>query len=245
MWKSLPNFCVKYWKNCSAYRWRNMVTYGIFHYIIAVRSYCIIEKVVVCQCGQYTLYINYNIFPGFLVNLTVDLSVLSTYCKSPSVISSQGDTFTVELIDWRRFCTMELKCCNSHWKWLHFEKSDYTLYRIPCALCEAHKHNTLKKVKSKILFLNFFFPLFVCFLFFAFLGLMPYNFICCQTGCILSQLTSLDELFTFNVVIKLCGIAVMALLPGLIVKKLHKAKKSHSDWLDCCNFFKNFMKIIF
>ena len=120
--KKSPNFCVKYWKNCLAYRWRNTVTYGIFHYIIAVQSYCIIEKVVVHQCGQYTLYINYNIFPGFLVTLTVDLSVLSTYCKSPSVISSQGDTFTVELIDWRRFCTMQLKCCNSHWKWLHFEK---------------------------------------------------------------------------------------------------------------------------
>ena len=166
MWKCLPNFCVKYWKNCLAYRWRNTVTYGIFHYIIAVQSYCIIEKVVVCQCGQYTLYINYNIFPGFLVTLTVDLSVLSIYCKSPSVICSQGDTFTVELIDWRRFCTMQLKCCNSHWKWLHFEKSDYALYRIPCALCEAHKHNTLKKVKSKILFLNLFFS-FVC-LFFIF-----------------------------------------------------------------------------
>lgn len=67
------------------------------------------------------------------------------------------------------------------------------------------------------------------FFFSVVIGLMPYNFICCQTGCILSQLTSLDELFTFNVVIKLCGIAVMALLPGLIVKKLHKAKKSHSD----------------
>ena len=57
------------------------------------------DQVTVRQCGQYTLYINYNIFPGFLVTLTVDLSVLSTYCKSSSVISSQGDTFTVELID--------------------------------------------------------------------------------------------------------------------------------------------------
>ena len=84
------------------------------------------------------------------------------------------------------------------------------------------------KIKNFISEFIFFLCLFV-FLFFASLGLMPYNFICCQTGCILSQLTSLDELFTFNVVIKLCGIAVMALLPGLIVKKLHKAKKSHSE----------------
>ena len=65
--------------------------------------------------------------------------------------------------------------------------------------------------------------------YFAFAGLMPYNFICCQTGCILSQLTSLDELFTMNVVIKLCGIAVMALVPGLIVKNLHKNSKAHAD----------------
>lgn len=66
---------------------------------------------------------------------------------------------------------------------------------------------------------------------FASIGLMPYNFICCQTGCILSQLTSLNELFTFDVVIKLCGIAVMALLPGLIVKKIHKSNacKPHAD----------------
>ena len=66
---------------------------------------------------------------------------------------------------------------------------------------------------------------------FASIGLMPYNFICCQTGCILSQLTSLNELFTFDIIIKLCGIAVMALLPGLIVKKIHKSNacKPHAD----------------
>ena len=60
-------------------------------------------------------------------------------------------------------------------------------------------------------------------------GLMPYNFICCQTGCILSQLSSLDELFTFSVIIKLCGIALMALLPGLIVRKFHKNTKFHME----------------
>ena len=65
--------------------------------------------------------------------------------------------------------------------------------------------------------------------FFSFAGLMPYNFICCQTGCILSQLNALDELFTFSVVIKLCGIALVALLPGLIVKKFHKHNKFHME----------------
>ncbi|KAM7444112.1 Transmembrane protein 41A [Porites harrisoni] len=67
------------------------------------------------------------------------------------------------------------------------------------------------------------------FFFSVLIGLMPYNFICCQTGCILSQLSSLDELFTFSVIIKLCGIALMALLPGLIVRKFHKNTKFHME----------------
>lgn len=67
----------------------------------------------------------------------------------------------------------------------------------------------------------------VQFFFSVLIGLMPYNFICCQTGCILSQLESLDELFTVSVIIKLCGIALVALLPGLMLKKIHN--KPHSD----------------
>lgn len=67
------------------------------------------------------------------------------------------------------------------------------------------------------------------FFFSVLIGLMPYNFICCQTGCILSQLNSLDELFTFSMVMKLCGIALVALFPGLIVKKIHKHEKFHMD----------------
>ena len=78
-------------------------------------------------------------------------------------------------------------------------------------------------MKMSILFLSYILILF------NFLGLMPYNFICCQTGCILAQLNSLDELFTFSVIVKLCGVALVALLPGLIVKMFRKKKKSHKD----------------
>lgn len=69
----------------------------------------------------------------------------------------------------------------------------------------------------------------VQFFFSVLIGLMPYNFICSQTGCILAQLNSLDELFTSSVIVKLCGIALVALLPGLIVKMFCKNKKSHKD----------------
>lgn len=67
----------------------------------------------------------------------------------------------------------------------------------------------------------------VQFFFSVLIGLMPYNFICCQTGCILSQLNSLDDLFTLNFLFKLAGIAVVVLLPSLVVKKLKYHMKSH------------------
>ena len=55
-------------------------------------------------------------------------------------------------------------------------------------------------------------------------GLMPYNFICVQTGGMLSQIQSLDDIFTPWTLAKLAGIAVMALVPGVIVKKLKDRK---------------------
>ena len=59
-------------------------------------------------------------------------------------------------------------------------------------------------------------------MFFLFLaGLMPYNFICVQAGCFLSQLTSIENLFTFWTLLKLLGIANIALLPGVLIKHYH------------------------
>jgi len=56
----------------------------------------------------------------------------------------------------------------------------------------------------------------------AFIGLMPYNFICVEAGSILSELTSVNDLLTFSVVIKMMSAALMALIPGLILKLTRK-----------------------
>lgn len=60
-------------------------------------------------------------------------------------------------------------------------------------------------------------------------GLMPYNFICVQTGGMLSQISSVDDIFTSATLIKLGVIALVALVPGMIVQKL-KNKKLKSVW---------------
>lgn len=56
------------------------------------------------------------------------------------------------------------------------------------------------------------------------IGLMPYNFICVQTGSMLSEITSLDSIFTKETTLKLLGIAVVALLPGIIINKLKEGR---------------------
>ncbi|XP_026074517.1 transmembrane protein 41A-A-like [Carassius auratus] len=53
----------------------------------------------------------------------------------------------------------------------------------------------------------------------VFIGLMPYNIICVQTGSMLSQISSLDDLFSWSVVLKLLLIACVALLPGALIRK--------------------------
>uniref|UniRef100_T1KMR1 Uncharacterized protein n=1 Tax=Tetranychus urticae TaxID=32264 RepID=T1KMR1_TETUR len=65
----------------------------------------------------------------------------------------------------------------------------------------------------------------IVFLFFhPFSGLMPYNFICVQTGCLLSTLKSMDDVFTWSTLLTLMGIAFVALIPGLLSRKLSKSK---------------------
>ncbi|GAB1600217.1 transmembrane protein 41A-like [Argonauta hians] len=56
------------------------------------------------------------------------------------------------------------------------------------------------------------------FFFSVLVGLMPYNFICVQTGCVLSSIRSVNDIFTFTTIIKLLGIAVAAVLPGVVIK---------------------------
>lgn len=78
-------------------------------------------------------------------------------------------------------------------------------------------------------------------------GLIPYNFICVQTGSILSTLTSLDALFSWGTVFKLLAIALVALVPGTLIKKfsqkdLHLNGISNANHLNSrkhtwCGFF--------
>ncbi|MED6280170.1 hypothetical protein CHARACLAT_008027, partial [Characodon lateralis] len=54
-------------------------------------------------------------------------------------------------------------------------------------------------------------------------GLIPYNFICVRTGSILSQISSLDDIFSWGTVAQLLAIALMALLPGALIKHYSRA----------------------
>ncbi|MEQ2180877.1 hypothetical protein GOODEAATRI_005803, partial [Goodea atripinnis] len=54
-------------------------------------------------------------------------------------------------------------------------------------------------------------------------GLIPYNFICVRTGSILSQISSLDDIFSWGTLAQLLAIALMALLPGALIKHYSRA----------------------
>lgn len=60
-------------------------------------------------------------------------------------------------------------------------------------------------------------------------GLMPYNYICVQTGALLSTLRSVNDILTWTTALQLSGIALIALLPGVF-----SGKKSN-----CLKFRKN------
>ncbi|MGH0128299.1 UNVERIFIED_CONTAM: hypothetical protein FKN15_001273 [Acipenser sinensis] len=48
--------------------------------------------------------------------------------------------------------------------------------------------------------------------------LIPYNFICVRTGVILSEISSLDDLFSWSTLMQLLAIALVALVPGALIK---------------------------
>ncbi|XP_072253266.1 transmembrane protein 41A-A [Leuresthes tenuis] len=52
----------------------------------------------------------------------------------------------------------------------------------------------------------------------VFIGLLPYNFICVQTGVMLSEVSSLDDLFSWERLLQLLAIACVALLPGALIR---------------------------
>ncbi|XP_030636734.1 transmembrane protein 41A-B [Chanos chanos] len=60
------------------------------------------------------------------------------------------------------------------------------------------------------------------FFFSVFIGLIPYNFICVRTGAILSEIHSLDDIFSWGTLLQLLLIACVALLPGALIRKYSK-----------------------
>ncbi|MGH0117671.1 UNVERIFIED_CONTAM: hypothetical protein FKN15_041863 [Acipenser sinensis] len=60
------------------------------------------------------------------------------------------------------------------------------------------------------------------FFFSVLIGLIPYNFICVRTGVILSEISSLDDLFSWSTLLQLLAIALVALVPGALLKHYSK-----------------------
>ncbi|XP_046886311.1 transmembrane protein 41A-B [Hypomesus transpacificus] len=57
------------------------------------------------------------------------------------------------------------------------------------------------------------------FFFSVLIGLIPYNFICVRTGSILSEISSMDDIFSWATLLQLLAIACMALLPGWLIRR--------------------------
>ena len=55
---------------------------------------------------------------------------------------------------------------------------------------------------------------------------MPYNYICVETGCLLSQLTTIDDIFSVANMMKLATVACLAVVPGLLLKKYHVTRRT-------------------
>lgn len=51
-----------------------------------------------------------------------------------------------------------------------------------------------------------------------FTGLMPYNYICCQSGETLSSIKTLDEIFTLKTTLQLLSIAVAMVVVKVATK---------------------------
>ncbi|KAM6956417.1 transmembrane protein 41A-B [Aplochiton taeniatus] len=55
------------------------------------------------------------------------------------------------------------------------------------------------------------------------IGLIPYNFICVSTGSMLSEISSLDDIFSWGTLSQLLAIACVALLPGALIRHYSQA----------------------
>ncbi|GAA6089830.1 transmembrane protein 41A-A isoform X1 [Tachysurus ichikawai] len=63
------------------------------------------------------------------------------------------------------------------------------------------------------------------------IGLIPYNLVCVQTGVVLSDLSSLDDVLSWKVVLKLLLIACAALLPAALIRRYRNSytQLEHKD----------------
>ncbi|XP_065051738.1 transmembrane protein 41A-A-like [Rhopilema esculentum] len=63
-------------------------------------------------------------------------------------------------------------------------------------------------------------------LFFAsvLVGLIPYNFMCCQAGCILSEITSLNQIMTPSVILRMFLAAILVAGPGFLIRNSSKSR---------------------
>ncbi|KAK2151350.1 hypothetical protein LSH36_366g01008 [Paralvinella palmiformis] len=67
------------------------------------------------------------------------------------------------------------------------------------------------------------------FFFSVLIGLMPYNFICVHTGCFLSELSSINDIFNVWTWLKLLAMANIALIPGVFIKQYHEKQKQKNE----------------
>ncbi|XP_038124092.1 transmembrane protein 41A-A-like [Cyprinodon tularosa] len=58
----------------------------------------------------------------------------------------------------------------------------------------------------------------------VFIGLLPYNFICVQTGVMLSEVSSLDDLFSWERLLQLLAIACVALVPSALIRRFSQKR---------------------
>ncbi|XP_063239204.1 transmembrane protein 41A-like [Bacillus rossius redtenbacheri] len=56
------------------------------------------------------------------------------------------------------------------------------------------------------------------FVFTAFLGLMPFNYLCVQAGEMLASLSSLNDLYSYSTLFKMAAMACVALAPTFVMK---------------------------
>jgi len=107
-----------------------------------------------------------------------------------------------------KFNELEKKVC---------ENQDGMFFFLVCLRLFPMSPNWFLNISSPVIGIPilYFFPS-------VFVGLMPYNFICCQTGEMLAEISSVNDILTVSVMVKLALIAIIVALPGILVKQWNK-----------------------